>query len=88
MQAYMPGVLMVGVGTGLVVGAVGLGDLGEHFPDTDPAFEGIPGHELLGRVVVMLAERGYGPAGCDLTVLAACRTDLRNDETPGRRVLD
>jgi 2-C-methyl-D-erythritol 2,4-cyclodiphosphate synthase len=53
-----------------LLGAAGLADLGEHFPDTDPAFEGIPGLDLLGRVVTMLGERGLRPTGCDLTVLA------------------
>jgi 2-C-methyl-D-erythritol 2,4-cyclodiphosphate synthase len=52
------------------LGAAGLGDLGQHFPDTDPAYEGIDGLELLGRVVAMLAERGLSPEGCDLTLLA------------------
>ncbi len=53
-----------------LLGAAGLADLGEHFPDTDPAFEGIPGLDLLGRVMTMLGERGLSPTGCDLTVLA------------------
>jgi 2-C-methyl-D-erythritol 2,4-cyclodiphosphate synthase len=53
-----------------LLGAAGLGDLGEHFPDSDPAFQGMPGLDLLGRVMAMLSERGFRPAGCDLTVLA------------------
>jgi 2-C-methyl-D-erythritol 2,4-cyclodiphosphate synthase len=52
-----------------LLGAAGLGDLGEHFPDSDPAFQGIPGLDLLERVMAMLSERGFRPAGCDLTVL-------------------
>ncbi len=53
-----------------LLGAAGLGDLGQHFPDTDPAIAGIPGPMLLERVVAMLAERGLRPERCDLTVLA------------------
>jgi 2-C-methyl-D-erythritol 2,4-cyclodiphosphate synthase len=53
-----------------MLGAAGLGDLGEHFPDTDPAFEEIAGLDLLGRVVAMVAASGLVPAHCDLTVLA------------------
>jgi 2-C-methyl-D-erythritol 2,4-cyclodiphosphate synthase len=53
-----------------LLGAAGLGDLGEHFPDTDPDFEGIAGLDLLARVVALLAERGWVPRGCDLTLLA------------------
>ena len=53
-----------------MLGAAGLGDLGEHFPDTDPAFEDIPGLDLLGHVVAMVAAAGLAPSRCDLTVLA------------------
>ena len=53
-----------------LLGAAGLGDLGEHFPDGDPAYEGIAGLDLLARVVALLADRGLVPRGCDLTLLA------------------
>jgi 2-C-methyl-D-erythritol 4-phosphate cytidylyltransferase/2-C-methyl-D-erythritol 2,4-cyclodiphosphate synthase len=53
-----------------LLGAVGLGDLGEHFPDTDPAFEGMAGLDLLTRVVAMLLQHGVRPVACDLTVVA------------------
>ena len=53
-----------------LLGAAGLGDLGEHFPDTDPVFAGMAGLDLLGRCVGKLAERGDRPVSCDLTVLA------------------
>jgi 2-C-methyl-D-erythritol 2,4-cyclodiphosphate synthase len=53
-----------------LLGAAGLGDLGEHFPETDPALAGIAGLDLLGRVVALLSERGFAPHACDLTLLA------------------
>ncbi len=53
-----------------LLGAAGLGDLGEHFPEADPSYEGIGGLDLLARVVGLLAERGLVPKGCDLTLLA------------------
>jgi 2-C-methyl-D-erythritol 2,4-cyclodiphosphate synthase len=53
-----------------LLGAAALGDLGDHFPDTDAAFEGIAGLDLLERVVAMLADRGLAPRSCDLTVIA------------------
>ena len=53
-----------------LLGAAGLGDLGEHFPDTDPSYEGIAGLDLLGRVVSLLRSRGLAPVSCDLTLLA------------------
>jgi 2-C-methyl-D-erythritol 2,4-cyclodiphosphate synthase len=64
-----------------LLGAASLGDLGQHFPDTDPAFEGIAGLDLLGRVVAMLTGRGLRPKTCDLTLLAERpRVASRRDE--------
>jgi len=54
-----------------LLGAVALGDVGEHFPDTDPQYEGIAGLDLLSRVVAKVADLGFRPEACDLTVLAA-----------------
>ena len=53
-----------------LLGAAGLGDLGEHFPDTDPAFAGIAGPELLGRALDMARAAGYSAASVDVTVIA------------------
>jgi 2-C-methyl-D-erythritol 2,4-cyclodiphosphate synthase len=53
-----------------VLGAVGLGDLGRHFPDSDPVWEGANSVELLTQVVRMAAERGYTCANADCTVVA------------------
>lgn len=53
-----------------LLGAAGLGDVGEHFPDSDPAVAGIAGLELLGRAVAMLGERGLVPSSADVTVIA------------------
>jgi 2-C-methyl-D-erythritol 2,4-cyclodiphosphate synthase len=53
-----------------VLGAVGLGDLGRHFPDTDPVWEGANSVELLTEVVRMAREQGYACANADCTVVA------------------
>jgi 2-C-methyl-D-erythritol 4-phosphate cytidylyltransferase/2-C-methyl-D-erythritol 2,4-cyclodiphosphate synthase len=53
-----------------LLGAAGLGDLGEHFPETDLRFEGIQGLDLLGRVVALLERHGHSPSSCDVTFLA------------------
>jgi 2-C-methyl-D-erythritol 2,4-cyclodiphosphate synthase len=53
-----------------VLGSVGLGDLGHHFPDTDPRFAGMEGADLLARVVAMAADGGSTVTHCDVTVLA------------------
>lgn len=53
-----------------LLGAAGLGDIGEHFPDSDPAFEGADGMDLLGRVAAMVRGRGLEIVNADVTVLA------------------
>ena len=53
-----------------MLGAVALGDVGEHFPDTDPAFAGIGGLDLLGRVGDLVRSAGAYPVSADLTVIA------------------
>lgn len=53
-----------------LLGAAALGDIGTHFPDTDPRWAGVSSLELLARVVEMLADRGYRVANVDATVMA------------------
>jgi 2-C-methyl-D-erythritol 2,4-cyclodiphosphate synthase len=53
-----------------LLGAAGLGDLGQHFPDTDPAFAGISGPDLLSRALEKVERVGYAAESVDLTVIA------------------
>ncbi len=53
-----------------LLGAAGLGDLGEHFSDDDPAYAGAAGLDLLGRVAAMLVEGRLAVRSCDLTLIA------------------
>lgn len=50
-------------------GAVGAGDIGQHFSNTDPRWKDVAGLDLLGRSVTILAERGWCPASVDITVV-------------------
>ncbi|HEY7622158.1 MAG TPA: 2-C-methyl-D-erythritol 2,4-cyclodiphosphate synthase [Solirubrobacteraceae bacterium] len=52
-----------------LLGAAGLGDIGQHFPDTDERYRGADSMALLREVVALLAERGLGVAHVDSTVL-------------------
>jgi len=52
-----------------LLGAAGLGDIGQHFPDTDPRFAGADSLELLRAVVVGLGERGFAIGNVDATVV-------------------
>ena len=53
-----------------LLGAAGLGDIGRHFPDTDPAYAGADSLKLLAYVVALLRERGFTVGNVDATVLA------------------
>jgi len=53
-----------------ILGALGLGDIGRHFPDTDPAYKGIDSMRLLEHVVGLAAERGWRVGNLDSTVVA------------------
>ncbi len=53
-----------------LLGAVGAGDLGSHFPDTDPAFKGISSLVLLERIMALVREKGWRPVNVDAIVVA------------------
>jgi 2-C-methyl-D-erythritol 2,4-cyclodiphosphate synthase len=53
-----------------LLGAMGLGDLGENFPDTDPALEGISSMDILRGIARMIAEKNGEIQSIDSTVIA------------------
>jgi 2-C-methyl-D-erythritol 2,4-cyclodiphosphate synthase len=53
-----------------LLGAAALGDIGQHFPDTDPAYSGADSRVLLRRVVALVQAAGYAASNVDVTVLA------------------
>jgi 2-C-methyl-D-erythritol 2,4-cyclodiphosphate synthase len=53
-----------------LLGAAALGDVGEHFPEADPAVVGIAGMDLLAQTVVLVRERDLSPHSADVTVIA------------------
>ncbi len=53
-----------------LLGAAALGDIGQHFPDTDPAFKDCSSLELLKHVVGLLEEKGYVLGNIDATIIA------------------
>jgi 2-C-methyl-D-erythritol 2,4-cyclodiphosphate synthase len=53
-----------------ILGAIGEGDIGRHFPDTDPAFKGADSMKLLEHVGRLAAERGYILGNMDATIIA------------------
>lgn len=53
-----------------LLGAAALGDIGRHFPDTDPAYAGADSLKLLDHVVELLEKKGYQVGNVDATILA------------------
>ena len=53
-----------------VLGALGLGDIGKHFPDTDDAYSGADSRVLLRHVVSLMNQQGFCLANLDITIAA------------------
>lgn len=53
-----------------MIGAAALGDIGKHFPDTDPAYSGIDSMELLTHVRKLIEDKGYFIENVDATIIA------------------
>ena len=53
-----------------LLGAAALGDIGKHFPDTDPRYKGIDSRRLLRHVVELITSEGYSISNADITVIA------------------
>ena len=53
-----------------LLGAAALGDIGRHFPDTDPAYAGVDSLKLLDHVVALLKAHGWRVGNVDATILA------------------
>ncbi|MEN9705118.1 MAG: hypothetical protein RLZZ393_997 [Pseudomonadota bacterium] len=53
-----------------LLGAAGLGDIGQHFPDTDPRWKGLDSNRFVESVMGKLRERGFAVVNADLTLLS------------------
>ncbi len=56
--------------TDAIIGAAGLGDIGKHFPDTDPKFSGADSRVLLRAIAERIAQTGYAIGNIDATIIA------------------
>lgn len=70
--------------TDAVLGALGLGDIGEHFPDNDPRWKGADSRKLLAAAVSMAKDRGFCVVNVDLNVVAEA-PKLKPHKEPMRR---
>ena len=69
-RAHSDGDVLLHAVCDALLGAAALGDIGMHFPDTDPRWRGADSRALLRRVHSLLLERGLGVVNVDATVLA------------------
>ena len=53
-----------------LLGAAALGDIGKHFPDSDPMYKGVDSRKLLRSVVALIKEDGFSVGNIDCTVIA------------------
>ncbi len=70
LAAHSDGDVLIHALCDALLGASGLGDVGRHFPDSNPELAGIDSRILLRRVAALLGERGFEAANVDVTVVA------------------
>ncbi|MCK9533325.1 MAG: 2-C-methyl-D-erythritol 2,4-cyclodiphosphate synthase [Pseudomonas sp.] len=68
--AHSDGDVLLHALTDALLGAAALGDIGQHFPDTDPAYKGADSRQLLRNVVSLLEQAGWRIGNVDSTLLA------------------
>ena len=70
MEAHSDGDVIIHAICDALLGALALGDIGKHFPDTDARNRGIDSRIMLRNIVALLRERGYKVGNVDATVIA------------------
>ena len=70
LEAHSDGDVLIHAICDALLGAIGEGDIGRHFPDTDPANAGIDSRMLLRRVMQLVHESGWGLGNMDATLIA------------------
>lgn len=70
LEAHSDGDVVLHALCDAVLGAAALGDIGKHFPDTDPEFKGADSRVLLRHVYGIVREQGYSLVNADITIIA------------------
>lgn len=70
LEAHSDGDVVLHALSDALLGAAALGDIGKHFPDTDPAFKGADSRVLLRHVYQVVQEKGYKLVNADITIIA------------------
>ncbi|HEY8036929.1 MAG TPA: 2-C-methyl-D-erythritol 2,4-cyclodiphosphate synthase [Methylobacter sp.] len=70
LEAHSDGDVVLHALCDAILGAAALGDIGKHFPDTDPEFKGADSRVLLRHVYSIVQEKGYKLVNADITIIA------------------
>jgi len=70
LEAHSDGDVVLHALADAILGAAALGDIGKHFPDTDPKFKGADSRVLLRHVYHIVLEKGYKLVNADITIIA------------------
>ena len=70
LEAHSDGDVVLHALADAILGAAALGDIGKHFPDTDPNFKGADSRVLLRHVYKIVQEKGYKLVNADITIIA------------------
>lgn len=70
LEAHSDGDVVLHALSDALLGAAALGDIGKHFPDTDPNFKGADSRVLLRHVYKIVQEKGYKLVNADITIIA------------------
>ena len=88
LKAHSDGDVLLHALTDALLGALALGDIGRHFPDTDVAYKGADSRVLLRRAYALIVERGYALVNADITVACERPKLAKHNETMRRNIAD
>ncbi|WP_323615122.1 2-C-methyl-D-erythritol 2,4-cyclodiphosphate synthase [Pseudomonas putida] len=86
--AHSDGDVLLHALSDVLLGAAGLGDIGKHFPDTDPQFKGADSRVLLRHVVGIVQAKGWKVGNVDATIVAQAPKMAPHIETMRQRIAE
>ncbi|MGZ8224375.1 MAG: 2-C-methyl-D-erythritol 2,4-cyclodiphosphate synthase [Methylobacter sp.] len=88
LEAHSDGDVVLHALCDALLGAAALGDIGKHFPDTDPEFKGADSRVLLRHVYGIVQEKGYSLVNADITIIAQAPKMSPHTATMCRNIAD
>ena len=88
LEAHSDGDVVLHALSDALLGAAALGDIGKHFPDTDPEFKGADSRVLLRHVYQIVQDKGYKLVNADITIIAQAPKMAPHIDTMCRTIAD